>query len=230
MSTSKARNSQPIGQYVAAGRSVVQLRYRYRLTPDLEQRAMLAKTFGRARTVYNDGLRLREQARLLGGKYISNGAVQKAVITDAKKTPERAWLTEVASVALIQSVNDLTASISQQADSLGTSAAQQFYQAGVDAAQGLVNGLLAQQEALDAAAKKLADALVKQVKKSLGIKSPSTVMASPNWMPMAPGEAVALADIVTVYGPAPLMAVTFVPIGMDPAAGFVNGFSSLSVT
>ncbi|MEV0327866.1 helix-turn-helix domain-containing protein [Micromonospora echinospora] len=34
------------------------------------QRAMLAKTIGCARTVYNDALGLREQARLAGGKYL----------------------------------------------------------------------------------------------------------------------------------------------------------------
>lgn len=85
----------------------MQLRYRYRLNPTPGQRAILAKTFGCARTVYNDGLRLREQARLDGKPYVLNGDVQKAVITEAKKTPERAWLAEVASVALVQSVNDL---------------------------------------------------------------------------------------------------------------------------
>lgn len=85
----------------------MQVRYRYRLNPTPGQRIMLAKTFGCARTVFNDGLRLREQARLNGDKYVSNGDVQKAVITSAKQTPERAWLGEVASVALVQSVNDL---------------------------------------------------------------------------------------------------------------------------
>ncbi len=87
--------------------NVVQMRYRYRLDPTPGQRIMLARTFGCARTVYNDGLRLREQARLAGEKYVSNGDIQKAVITDAKQTTERAWLAAAASVALVQSVNDL---------------------------------------------------------------------------------------------------------------------------
>ena len=33
--------------------------------------------------------------------------MQREIITQAKRTPERAWLTEVSSVALVQSVNDL---------------------------------------------------------------------------------------------------------------------------
>jgi hypothetical protein len=40
----------------------MQLRYRYRLTPTVEQRQALARAFGCARVVYNDALRLREDA------------------------------------------------------------------------------------------------------------------------------------------------------------------------
>ncbi|TDB99829.1 transposase [Micromonospora fluostatini] len=85
----------------------MQVRYRYRLNPTLGQRAALAKAFGCARVVFNDGLRLRERARLAGGGYVSNGDVQKTVVTEAKKTPEREWLGEVSSVVLVQAVNDL---------------------------------------------------------------------------------------------------------------------------
>ncbi|MFD6565492.1 RNA-guided endonuclease InsQ/TnpB family protein [Micromonospora profundi] len=85
----------------------MQLRYRYRLNPTPSQRIALAQAFGCARVVFNDGLRFREAARLAGEKYVSNGDVQKAVITDAKKTIERSWLSEVSSVVLVQAVNDL---------------------------------------------------------------------------------------------------------------------------
>ena len=57
--------------------------------------------------VFNDGLRLRQDAYAAGLPYIKDVDVQRAVITQAKRTPERAWLTEVSSVALVQSVNDL---------------------------------------------------------------------------------------------------------------------------
>ncbi|HYJ71888.1 MAG TPA: helix-turn-helix domain-containing protein [Actinomycetota bacterium] len=40
----------------------MQLRYRYRLTPTVEQRQALARAFGCARVVYNDALRSREDA------------------------------------------------------------------------------------------------------------------------------------------------------------------------
>jgi TP901 family phage tail tape measure protein len=75
----------------------------------------------------------------------------------------------------IQSINALQGQIDTAASQLGTSMANNFKLAGVQAAQGLLNGLLADQKGLDAVARRLADALVKAVKHRLGIKSPSTV-------------------------------------------------------
>jgi putative transposase len=62
---------------------------------------MLARTFGCARVVFNDGIRLRDQAHEAGEK-LSDSEIQTRVITLAKRTPEREWLNEVASVALVQ--------------------------------------------------------------------------------------------------------------------------------
>lgn len=76
----------------------------------------------------------------------------------------------------IASANSLQAQIANASAGLGNTAAKNMYQAGVDAAQGLVNGLLAKTKALDAASKKLAAAIVAQIKKTLGIHSPSKVM------------------------------------------------------
>lgn len=82
-------------------------RYRYRLYPTEAQQTKLAKTFGCARVVFNDGLRLRQQAYADGKPYIKDTDLQKLVITQAKQDPEREWLGEVASVALVQSLQDL---------------------------------------------------------------------------------------------------------------------------
>ncbi|MEU0533557.1 RNA-guided endonuclease InsQ/TnpB family protein [Amycolatopsis tolypomycina] len=83
----------------------MQARYRYRLEPDEVQRGMLARTFGCARVVFNDAIRCREDAYRLGVN-LSPAEVQRQVITEAKARDERAWLSEVASVALVQSVRD----------------------------------------------------------------------------------------------------------------------------
>jgi len=85
----------------------VQLRYNYRVYPDAGQREALARSFGCARVVFNDGLRARQRARENGQKYIPDGDLSARVITGAKATPERAWLSEVSSVVLQQALADL---------------------------------------------------------------------------------------------------------------------------
>ena len=85
----------------------MQLRYNYRITPDASQREALARSFGCARVVFNDGLRLRQQTREAGEKYVSDGELSRRLITEAKLTPERAWLGEVSSVVLQQALADL---------------------------------------------------------------------------------------------------------------------------
>jgi putative transposase len=66
----------------------------------------LARAFGCARVVFNDALRARETARTAGLPFIPSGELSKQ-LTAAKKTPERAWLAEVSSVVLQQSLRDL---------------------------------------------------------------------------------------------------------------------------
>lgn len=79
--------------------------YRYRAYPTGEQAQALARTFGCARVVYNDSLRLRQDVHAAGEK-LSDTEVQRRVVTLAKQTPEREWLGEVASVALVQACQD----------------------------------------------------------------------------------------------------------------------------
>lgn len=81
------------------------VRYRFRAYPTPGQEQMLARTFGCARVVYNDCLRLRQDAHAAGEK-LSDTDVQRRVVTLAKATPEREWLGEVASVALVQACQD----------------------------------------------------------------------------------------------------------------------------
>ena len=83
----------------------MQVRYRYRIYPSPGQQQALARVFGCARVVYNDCLRVRDEAYVAGEK-ISDTEVQRRVITLAKATPERAWLAGVASVALVQACQD----------------------------------------------------------------------------------------------------------------------------
>ena len=79
----------------------MQLRYNYRLYPTRGQRSALARAFGCARVVFNDALRLRQQAHEAGLPYVTDADLS-ARLTAAKATPERAWLAGVSSVVLQQ--------------------------------------------------------------------------------------------------------------------------------
>lgn len=85
----------------------MQLRYNFRVYPTSGQQIALAKAFGCARVVYNDALAARREAHAAGLPYIKDSALQTRIITEAKKTPERAWLSEVSSVVLVQAIADL---------------------------------------------------------------------------------------------------------------------------
>jgi IS605 OrfB family transposase len=84
----------------------MQLRYNYRLYPTPGQRAALARAFGCARVVFNDGLRARQEAFAAGLPYVTDAELS-ARLTAAKASPERAWLGEVSAVVLQQALADL---------------------------------------------------------------------------------------------------------------------------
>jgi tape measure domain-containing protein len=77
----------------------------------------------------------------------------------------------------VDEINRLGKELDSVGGSLGKSASTALYQAGVDAAAGLVKGLQNQQKAIEKQMDKIADAMVKAIKKKLGIKSPSRVFA-----------------------------------------------------
>jgi hypothetical protein len=119
----------------------------------------------------------RKNLAALKGQGLSDAALQQLVDAGVEAGSATAEALTQGGQAAVDQVNALTKAVGQQADALGTTYAKKFFQGGVDMAQGIVDGLASKQAALDQAADKLADDLVKRVKKKLGIKSPSTVMA-----------------------------------------------------
>ncbi|WP_326818036.1 transposase [Streptomyces sp. NBC_01762] len=97
----------------------MQLRYSFRLYPNGPQRSGLARAFGCARVVYNDALRAREDARANGDVFPKTGDLSRLLITEAKKTTERAWLSNVSAVVLQQSLRDLDTAYRNFFDGLG---------------------------------------------------------------------------------------------------------------
>lgn len=95
----------------------MQLRYSFRLYPSAGQRMALTKALGCARVVFNDALRVREEARAAGLPFVTSGELSKQ-LTTSKRTPERAWLGEVSFVILQQSLRDLDAAYKNFFDGL----------------------------------------------------------------------------------------------------------------
>ncbi|MBD2628583.1 RNA-guided endonuclease InsQ/TnpB family protein [Trichormus variabilis] len=89
-------------------------RYQYRFYPTDQQQQSLAQLFGCVRVVWNDALAICKQSE----KLPSNNDLQKLVITQAKKTVERSWLSEVSNIPLQQSVADLGVAYKNFFDSL----------------------------------------------------------------------------------------------------------------
>ncbi|OZH54808.1 transposase [Hydrocoleum sp. CS-953] len=82
-------------------------RFKYRVYPTCQQKYQLAKLFGCVRVVWNDSLACCQQKYRLGEKKPTNSELQKQFITEAKKTEDREWLSEVSAIPLQQSLNDL---------------------------------------------------------------------------------------------------------------------------
>ena len=80
--------------------------YRYRFYPTTEQAAVLARTFGSVRFVYNWALRLRTDAYSQRQERI-NYAATSAALTELKREPETAWLNDVSSLPTQQALRHL---------------------------------------------------------------------------------------------------------------------------
>lgn len=93
---------------------IMKARYQYRFYPTDQQRQSLSQLFGCVRVVWNDALAICKQSE----KLPSNNDLQKLVITQAKKTDERIWLSEVSNIPLQQSVADLGVAFKNYFDSI----------------------------------------------------------------------------------------------------------------
>ncbi len=82
--------------------------YRYRCYPTPTQAAVLARTFGCARFVYNWALRLRTDAYYERQERLSYVDLS-AALTTLKQQPETSWLNEVSSVPIQQALRHLEA-------------------------------------------------------------------------------------------------------------------------
>src|SRR5215475_2467906 len=87
---------------------IVQKAFKYRFFPSDEQAAQLARTFGCARYVYNQALEFRGKSWQQENKSVGYHETASK-LTEWKKEPEKAFLSEVSSVVLQQSLQNLDA-------------------------------------------------------------------------------------------------------------------------
>lgn len=102
-----------------------------------------------------------------------NGTMYKELLA---KGPEAIpFVTEILNKGKggVKELNTLGSTLSKNAASLGNYASTSLYQAGVDAAAGLVKGLVKDQKAIEKAMDRIAAVMIRRLKNRLGIKSPS---------------------------------------------------------
>lgn len=87
--------------------------------------------------------------------------------------------------ATIRQINDTQKALVSAAGQAGNAAGDAMYGAGINAAKGLVRGLQAQQKAIERQMLIIAKGMKAAIKKALGIRSPSTLMADEvgRWIP-----------------------------------------------
>ncbi|MGW4040475.1 hypothetical protein ACWEIM_30070 [Streptomyces sp. NPDC004778] len=122
-----------------------------------------------------------------------------------------------ADASTFKAINSLTTQINHGADALGKTGADVMYDSGKNAGKGYLKGLSSQQKAIEAQMLKIAKAMDKAIRKALGIKSPSTVMAQLG-RHTTEGLAVGMRDRMPVLDQA-LTAVTDRVAGMRPVVG-----------
>ncbi|WP_340376440.1 phage tail tape measure protein [Streptomyces sp. SS7] len=82
-----------------------------------------------------------------------------------------------ASASQVKAINNQQAALVKAAGSAGNATGAAMYDSGIKAAQGLVKGLKSQEKAIEKQMMKIAQHMKTAIKKSLGIKSPSSLMA-----------------------------------------------------
>lgn len=120
-----------------------------------------------ARTYFNDVRRLANQglSQYFIDQLVSYGPDALPLVQSLLAGGQKA----------IRALNADATSLANTANGLGTDLANKYYQAGINAAQGLLDGLLAKKKRLNNVAVALADDMVKEIKKKLKIHSPSKV-------------------------------------------------------
>jgi Phage-related minor tail protein len=139
---------------------------------NLRQKAADARTFNNQLT----------QLRKLG---LNTESMDEIVQAGVDQGGQIAAALVAGGTSAVKQVNLLESQVYGAAHSIAATSSAAMYDAGIHAAQGLVRGLQTQEKALNAMMARLGASMVAQLKKTLGIRSPSSVMADQvgRWIP-----------------------------------------------
>jgi hypothetical protein len=128
-----------------------------------DQAAKASQFAAQLRALQKAGLRSDLIAQIAASGVDQGGATTAALMGASKGT--------------ITELNNLQKGMQSSANATGSAVADAMYGAGIKSAQGLVQGLQSQEKAIEAQMLKIAKSMQAAIKKALGIRSPSAVMA-----------------------------------------------------
>lgn len=115
--------------------------------------------------------------KTLQAKGLSKGLIRQLLELGPEQGAGLARTIAAQSEAYIKSLNAAQGSITNSSNALGKMGADALYDAGAQAGKGLLAGLKAQQKQIEQLMLSIAKGMQAAIRKALGIKSPSTVMA-----------------------------------------------------
>ncbi|MCZ1006326.1 phage tail tape measure protein [Streptomyces lydicus] len=117
------------------------------------------------------------ELQTLRKKGLSTELVQQIASAGVDQGGATAAALATANRSQIATINKLQKSAKSAAGSVGSAVADSMYKSGIDSAKGLIKGLQSQQKAIDKQMVRIANSMKTAIRRSLGIHSPSTVMA-----------------------------------------------------
>ena len=136
----------------------------------------VSKLLGDMKAKVNSAKRFADLIRDLRAKGLNETALKQMLAAGPEAALATAEAIKYGGSDAIKQINQMQADLAKEGTTLGDGMAKEFFGAGVAAAEGIVKGLQDKRKELEKEATKLGKALLKAVKKALGIKSPSREM------------------------------------------------------
>lgn len=135
--------------------------------------AMLARLKGKLNTI----VKFRKNLARLKKRGLGIGIINEIAQAGPEQGGDMAQALLNADKGQISQLNSTYKAIGVQSNALGNSVASDYYNAGIKATEGLIKGLKSKESMLTKAITNMSKAMVRSLKRALGIKSPSRVFA-----------------------------------------------------